>query len=163
MSVQLDRLLFLQASKCFFCQQPLAKEDASVEHLVAVVNGGGNSDDNCVACCKTVNHYLGSLPLKEKIRVILSHQGKVACPRKTAQVVKQEQAVKANDDEMLIQVYLSRLETLKPNSRPNKISSLRKDVMAKCKISEDKATKIIETLSKKRVITINDSKVSYGS
>lgn len=58
----------------------LARENASVEHLLAVSRQGGNEDDNCVACCKTVNQYLGSLTLKQKIEVILNQQGKFICP-----------------------------------------------------------------------------------
>jgi 5-methylcytosine-specific restriction endonuclease McrA len=48
---QLERLLFLQGHRCFFCQQTIPDGEASVEHLVASSNGGGNEDDNCVACC----------------------------------------------------------------------------------------------------------------
>lgn len=34
------------------------KAEASVEHLRASANGGGNNDENCVACCKAVNALL---------------------------------------------------------------------------------------------------------
>lgn len=57
---QLERLLFLQGQVCFFCALPIPPGEASVEHLVAVCNGGSKDDDNCVACCKTVNAALGS-------------------------------------------------------------------------------------------------------
>ena len=77
---QLDRLLFEQGGDCFFCRQPLSKSDASIEHLVAIANGGPNHEDNCVACCKAVNALLGSKSLKNKIQVILNQRGEFRCP-----------------------------------------------------------------------------------
>src|SRR5262245_13366786 len=76
----IDRLMFAQGGLCFFCRQPLPKSEASVEHLVASANGGGNHDDNCVACCKALNALLGSMSLKEKIQVILNQHGQFKCP-----------------------------------------------------------------------------------
>ncbi|MGL6334488.1 HNH endonuclease [Aeromonas jandaei] len=61
--------MFVQGGLCFFCKQPLPKTEASVEHLLASANGGSNSDENCVACCKAVNRLLGSMSLKEKFQV----------------------------------------------------------------------------------------------
>lgn len=76
----LDRLMFVQGGLCFFCEQPLPKAEASVEHLLASANGGSNSDENCVACCKAVNALLGSMSLKEKLRVVLNQKGPFKCP-----------------------------------------------------------------------------------
>jgi len=76
----LDRLMFVQGSLCFFCKQPLPKAEASVEHLFASANGGGNHDDNCVAVCKSLNALLGSMSLKEKFQVILNQKGQFKCP-----------------------------------------------------------------------------------
>jgi len=72
--------MFAQGGRCFFCKQPLPKTEASVEHLVASANGGSNNDENRVACCKAVNALLGSMSLKEKIRVMLNQQGQFKCP-----------------------------------------------------------------------------------
>src|SRR3954462_11502701 len=80
----LDRLLFAQGGKCFFCEGSLSQSEASVEHLVASANGGTNSDDNCVACCKALNALLGSKSLKEKVRVVLNQKGQFRCPNKMA-------------------------------------------------------------------------------
>ena len=55
----LDRLTFAQGELCFFCDTPLPKAEASVEHLVPSARAGSNSDDNCVACCKAVKVALG--------------------------------------------------------------------------------------------------------
>lgn len=75
----LDRLLFVQGGLCFFCKQPLLRDDASVEHLQAIANGGANGDDNCVACCKTVNALLGSMSIKPKFEVVLNQKGHFRC------------------------------------------------------------------------------------
>lgn len=76
----LDRLLYAQGGRCFFCEQVLPLAEASVEHLCAVANGGGNAEDNCVVCCKSLNTILGSKSVKEKFRVVLSQRGKFKCP-----------------------------------------------------------------------------------
>jgi hypothetical protein len=76
----LDRLMWAQGNRCFFCDQPLPRDDASVEHLWAKANGGTNSDENCVACCKAVNALFGSMSLKEKFQVVLNQRGQFKCP-----------------------------------------------------------------------------------
>ena len=80
----LDRLLFVQGGLCFFCKQPLPRDDASVEHLMAIAKGGANGDDNCVACCKTVNTLLGSMSIKQKFEVVLNQKGHFRCPNKAS-------------------------------------------------------------------------------
>lgn len=77
---QLGHLMYLQGGDCFFCGQPIPPGEASVEHLVAVANGGGNGDGNCVACCRTLNSLLGSRPLKDKLKVVLNQKGQFRCP-----------------------------------------------------------------------------------
>jgi hypothetical protein len=76
----LDRLLFAQGGRCFFCESHLQKDVASVEHLVASARNGHNGDDNCVVCCKAMNALLGSMSLKEKIKVVLNQKGRFKCP-----------------------------------------------------------------------------------
>src|SRR5690606_39408459 len=82
----LDRLMFVQGSLCFFCKQPLPKAEASVEHLLASSNGGSNNDENCVACCKSVNALFGSMSLKEKFQVVLNQKGQFKCPNEAGSV-----------------------------------------------------------------------------
>ncbi|MCE9550876.1 MAG: HNH endonuclease [Betaproteobacteria bacterium] len=82
----LDRLMFVQGGQCFFCKQPLPKAEASVEHLFASSNGGSNNDENCVACCKSVNALFGSMSLKEKFQVVLNQKGQFKCPNGTGSV-----------------------------------------------------------------------------
>jgi hypothetical protein len=81
---QLDRLLFEQGGDCFFCKQPLAKADASIEHLLAQANGGTNAEENVVACCKAINTLLSNKPLKEKFAILLRQKQGVQCPDKVA-------------------------------------------------------------------------------
>lgn len=76
----LDRLLFAQGGACFFCRHPIPRTEASVEHLVAITNGGSNDDENCVACCKSLNRLLGRMSLKEKLNVVLNQTGNFNCP-----------------------------------------------------------------------------------
>ena len=63
--MKLDRLMLAQRNRCFFCELPLTREEASIEHLHAVANGGSDDLENCVACCKAMNSLLGNLPLKD--------------------------------------------------------------------------------------------------
>lgn len=77
----LDRLLFIQGGLCFFCRQPLPRGEASIEHLVASANGGTNLEDNCVACCRTLNSLLGSKSIKDKIQIFLNQYGGFRCPK----------------------------------------------------------------------------------
>jgi|GEM_PF-593475 len=80
----IDRLLFAQGGACFFCSAQLPRAEATVEHLVAQANGGSNADHNCVVCCREINVILGSLSLKEKLRIVLNQKGKFVCPKRTA-------------------------------------------------------------------------------
>lgn len=79
----LDRLLFAQGGDCFFCNLKLPREEASVEHLVASSLGGSDGDENCVACCKTLNRLFGRMSLKEKMLLLLKQRGDFQCPGKT--------------------------------------------------------------------------------
>lgn len=81
----IDRLLFAQGGLCFFCQQELAQNDATIEHLLAKINGGGNGEENIVACCRALNSLMGCMSLKEKLRVILNQKGIFKCPNDGAE------------------------------------------------------------------------------
>lgn len=80
----LDRLLFAQGGECFFCRQPLPREQASIEHLVATTHGGKDNDENLVACCQALNALFGRMSLKEKLAVILKQKGAFQCPARLA-------------------------------------------------------------------------------
>lgn len=77
---RLERLMFFQGGACFFCKSPLPKAEASIEHLFASAKGGGNNEENCVACCKSLNAIFGSMSLKDKFQVVLNQKGNFNCP-----------------------------------------------------------------------------------
>ena len=78
--------MFAQGGLCYFCSDPLPKAQASIEHLVPLARAGSNSDDNCVACCKAINGLLGSMSLKEKIKVVLNQKGNFTCPNRQEEI-----------------------------------------------------------------------------
>jgi 5-methylcytosine-specific restriction endonuclease McrA len=80
-TTKLEKLLFLQSYKCFFCGRVLTKAEASVEHLQPKSGGGNNADGNVVACCVTLNRTFGNISLKEKVRIILDKAGSFTCPK----------------------------------------------------------------------------------
>ncbi|WP_205678647.1 HNH endonuclease [Aquisphaera insulae] len=95
----LERLLFAQGNRCFFCDQPLNRSEATVEHLVASSNGGSNAEGNCVACCQSLNYLLGSLSLKEKLRVVLNQRGRFRCPARRGSEALPPAIESKNEDE----------------------------------------------------------------
>jgi hypothetical protein len=76
----IERLLFTQGGNCFFCERPLPRDQASVEHLVAQTHGGKDNDENCVATCKTLNAVFGRMSLKEKLKIVIHQKGAFNCP-----------------------------------------------------------------------------------
>jgi hypothetical protein len=85
-------MLFLQGQFCFFCDRPIPKAEASVEHLIPSSGGGSDHPDNLVACCKTLNSLFGNMSVKEKLRAILKQNGKFVCPNHPA-----DPAVRVNE------------------------------------------------------------------
>lgn len=123
---QLERLLFLQGGRCFFCKDLLDRSRASIEHLNAIANGGGSNDSNCVACCKELNAALGSLSIKEKIQVVLNQRGAFICPARQVTVIP-ESAVE--------------LQVLSSETSPQPVKSPSKRV-ARLEAPESMATKV---------------------
>jgi hypothetical protein len=76
----IERLLFIQGNKCFFCNKKLARGEASIEHLWAKSKGGPNGNGNCVSCCVSLNRLFGDMTLAEKFKVVLNQNGKFKCP-----------------------------------------------------------------------------------
>ncbi len=79
---KLERMLYLQQGKCFFCGEKLALADANVEHLLPLSMGGTRTEDNEVACHKSLNETFGNLPLKRKFEFALRSAGAFRCPKK---------------------------------------------------------------------------------
>jgi len=161
----LDRLMFAQGGVCFFCKNPLAKADASVEHLVASANGGRNDDDNCVVCCKAMNALLGSMSLKEKIQVVLNQKGHFKCPnRLQAAAAKTSHAVakpKAAPDRYgVVVTNLRQRGAAKPKTVKTLVSTIRS--LFQKNIMEKELSTLLQRLEAEGVLTVEGTKVSYA-
>ena len=167
----LDRLMFVQGGLCFFCKQPLPKAEASVEHLFASSNGGCNKDENCVACCKSVNALLGSMSLKEKFQVVLNQKGQFKCPNdggaaratplraSTPPKALASTKSKAANFNMVVANLAQR-----GNSLPRTLKTLTSTVASLFPkgIAEAEVTALIQQLQSTGKVSISENKVSYA-
>ena len=173
--------MFAQGGLCFFCSLPLPKDEASVEHLVPISRAGSNNDENCVACCKTINMLLGSMSLKEKIRVVLNQGGRFVCPNGVGATTPAQQPqippappVTATQNvaptaKPKIDNYAVVLADLKKRgtSRPRKVETLKSTIRATVKNAKGTLTEAqLETLFKHLQINgkviVEGEKVSYS-
>jgi 5-methylcytosine-specific restriction endonuclease McrA len=60
----LDKLIYLQDNKCFYCESDL-KNYKSIEHLIPISKGGDNNNKNLVYSCKSCNSQKNTSTLKE--------------------------------------------------------------------------------------------------
>lgn len=157
---QLERLMYLQGGCCFFCGQPIPAGEASIEHLLAKANGGGNGDDNCVACCKTLNALLGSRALKEKLTIILNQQGQFKCPMMP--LPSTSIAAKATPVDENTAAVIADLQK-RGSARPRKLDTLRNTItsLKQFKFKEEDVVSILEQLQTNGYVTIQDGKVTY--
>ena len=166
----LDRLMFAQGGLCFFCSMPLPKAEASVEHLVPSSRAGSNSDDNCVACCKAINALLGSMSLKEKIRVVLNQNGKFTCPNEaTTTHLTPPSPANSKPTPSKIDNYATVLADLKKRgaSRPRKVETLKSTIRtvvknAKGSITESQLESLIRSLQTDGKLAIEGTKIIYS-
>jgi hypothetical protein len=161
----LDRLIFAQGGLCFFCREALPRSEASVEHLVATANGGGNADENCVVCCKSLNRLLGSLPLKEKIRVVLNQRGSFKCPNAQARLKVTRPALLAAKpaplpppDDPLGRVIANLKQ--RQDKRPRTLKTLASTIVS-LRIPTDKAQQLVQTLLEMGIVKVSGTKVEY--
>lgn len=162
----LTRLLFLQGGLCFFCKKPLSETEASVEHLVASANGGSNRDDNCVACCKSLNILLGSMPLKNKIDVCLNQKGQFVCPNGVQKKIAKTKPVAPPKTMKAVPDYYTQVvANLKQrgNSKPGTVEKLKSTIASlfQKKLSAPEIDAIVQQLQSNRVISIAGAKVTY--
>lgn len=160
--------MFAQGQLCFFCQQPLSKADASVEHLVASANGGGNGDDNCVACCKALNALFGSMSLKEKFKVVLDQRGEFECPNGTGKAAHASPTVPTRDAKASASgdrfaVIVANLRQ-RGSARPRSAKTLSSTVASlfQNKLTPAQLSAELKRLETEGIVTIKDSKVSYA-
>lgn len=164
----LDRLMFAQGGRCFFCKQPLPKSEASVEHLVASANGGANNDENRVACCKAINALLGSMSLKEKIQVVLNQQGQFKCPngvgcRKPAVQPKPAAIGSVDTAPARLEQVLTNLKQ-RGNSRPRMLKTLSSTVASLFPkgLPEAELSELIQQLQASGMVIVSGNKVTYA-
>ena len=177
MTTHLDRLLFSQGGQCFFCRKPLPKAEASVEHIVASANGGTSDDGNCIACCKALNHLLGSKSIKEKLQIVLNQRGNFKCPgnvpaqptsapsASTKKAAPKSTPTVGNGASTPIDLVLADLEK-RGVSRPRKVSTLASTIKSLLKQHQKTSTDaevagMIDELQKRGNAVITDTKVTY--
>lgn len=177
MTTHLDRLLFAQGGQCFFCRKPLPKAEASVEHLLASANGGTNDDGNCVACCKALNHLLGSKSIKEKMQIVLNQRGNFQCPGiastqpamppspPSAAATPKAAPAPTNGKTTAIDLVLADLKK-RGASRPRKVSTLTSTMKALLKQhqkpnADAEVASLLAELQKRSKVVVTDTKVSY--
>ena len=154
--------MFVQGGRCFFCDQRIPATEASVEHLVARTNGGANSEDNCVACCKSLNALLGNKPLKEKLRIVLNQRGLFKCPGGSS--IKDEPCSAGSNDlglERLSRV-IGDLKNRGP-ALPRTIDALRNTINSvfQKKLAAEEITSLLDELQSSGQITVTENKVDY--
>ena len=161
----LTRLLFVQGGLCFFCEKPLPLTEASVEHLVASSNGGTDRDENCVACCKSLNNALGSMSLKEKIQVFLKHKRPFECPNGTQK--KATKTSQRKQPKLAAERYAQVVANLKQRgkAKPGTVARLKNTIgtlFHNESISPAEVDALVQELQTRRVISITGSKVTYA-
>jgi hypothetical protein len=167
----IDRLMFAQGGDCFFCRKPLPRADASVEHLVAVSNGGGDYDENCVACCKSLNRLFGHMSLKEKLTIILNQRGDFRCPAAPVEPAQTSRLIETNrldtapqtNEERVAMVLadLHKRGNAKPASLEKWLNTIRSK-LAQAGDAGDHAETILGELSAREIITVAEKRVTYS-
>ena len=165
---QLERLLFLQGNRCFFCSDPIPDGEASVEHLVATSNGGAKEDDNCVVCCKAVNAALGSLPIKAKLQAVLNQRSRFMCPKSGAHPGahpgEQSSPIAAHEAQTeRIALVVADLQK-RGSSRPRRVATLKNTMNSvfQMSLSEPELDVLLSSLQSSGYVLVEDTKVSYA-
>jgi hypothetical protein len=159
MATLLDRLLFAQGNKCFFCSRPLAKAQASVEHLVGRTHGGTSTDGNVVACCRSVNALFGAMTVKEKLRVVLAQAGRFRCPVETVGSVN----TAPDDESARLGAVIQDLER-RGGTRPRRLKTLASTVNAVFgkRLSTGEVQSLVAALRTQGLIHVNGEAVTYS-
>lgn len=161
---QLERLLFLQGKRCFFCEQPIPLGEASVEHLVASANGGLNEDNNCVVCCKAVNAALGSLSVKAKLRAVLNQRGPFKCPNRVlVAATPAPQGMGEDGSTERIALVVADLQK-RGAARPRRVVTLKNTIASvfQKQLSDAELNALVEALENRKFIAVEESKVTYA-
>ena len=154
----------MQGGLCFFCDKPLTSPHASVEHLVARANKGGNVDDNCVACCKSLNGLFGSMPLKQKLKILLNQKGDFKCPNGAQKTTAKVKAANLPSAASLNDKYSKLLKNLEQRgtAKPRTVSKLKTTISALFqRIPSDDVDALVQQLQSRGAIAITGSTITY--
>jgi hypothetical protein len=77
---KLQKMLYLQSGRCFFCGEKLDEAEASIEHLNPRSKGGSSTEDNEIVCHAALNQTFGNMDLKRKFEFTLRAVGPFKCP-----------------------------------------------------------------------------------
>jgi HNH endonuclease len=165
----LQRLLFAQGGDCFFCRKKLGKAEASVEHLVAVTHGGKDNDENCVACCKSLNNLFGRMSLKEKLQIVLNQRGSFVCPAEhqateRAQPLPKHPPKKERTHAERFALVVADLQK-RGNARPGTLEKLLNTIkshMSSLGEAQSEADSLLGELRARSYVEVNDQKVTYA-
>jgi hypothetical protein len=135
-----------------------------------VANGGKDHDENCVACCKSLNRLFGHMSLKEKLNIILNQRGDFRCPA-VADAVQPLQTIEvrgtekpAQTDEERVAVVLADLQK-RGNAKPATVEKLLNTIrskLAQVGDATDHSEAILKELSARAIVTITEKKVAYA-
>jgi hypothetical protein len=167
----LQRLLFAQGGDCFFCRKKLGKAEASVEHLVALTHGGRDNDENCVACCKSLNSLFGRMSLKEKLQIVLNQRGNFMCPASTVATsatsttpLSKPAAKKSRTHGERFALVVADLQK-RGNAKPGTVDKLLNTIkshMTSLGEPESEADTLLGELRAKNFVDVKGEKVSYS-
>lgn len=79
---KLEKMLYLQSGRCFFCREQLSVAEASIEHLHPRSKGGTSTEGNEVVCCAALNQVFGNMDLRAKFEFVIAAGGSIKCPRR---------------------------------------------------------------------------------
>ncbi|HVK56456.1 MAG TPA: hypothetical protein VM532_15695 [Burkholderiales bacterium] len=161
---QLERLLFLQGNRCFFCLREIQAGEASVEHLVAISNGGSKDDENCVVCCKAINVALGNLSIKAKFQAIVNHRGAVTCPMASlAEPLATSETQPQHQESDRIALVVAKLLKLGPN-KPRRVSTLKNTMNSvfQKQLSKQELASLLTALESMGYVTAQETKITYA-
>lgn len=67
--------IIANAVNCLYCDRQLSRRTATIDHIVPINQGGGNSANNLIACCRSCNSAKGDLlPHEWSARLNLPNQ-----------------------------------------------------------------------------------------
>lgn len=134
-------------------------------------NGGGNGDDNCVACCKALDALFGSMSLKEQIQLVLNQKGHFKCPNKagapkavvSAAVVRASRSHTSGSLSEKIARIIGDLQK-RGSARPRTVKTLSSTIGAlfQKQVSEQEVASVVELLRAEGLIEVAGAEVSYN-